>query len=302
MAYRIRKSRSLAKQVRRIACEQIDRGLAELADGTLDRHEAVHQVRKRFKKIRGLLRLVRPGLGPSFDAADQWFRDAGRELSRVRDAESVLEAVEKLAGRYGNRESMGSPLFTSIQEALHARRQRIAEEWTGLDGQLTDLAARLREQRDAILRWKLTGKPHEAVLAGLTGTYKQSRKALSILSGPATDERWHDWRKGCKNHWYHLRLLRDLCRPVMRGYIVAASELSELLGDDHDLVVLTSLLASEPQHFETLVASDRLQEIMRQERTRLQAESLRLGGQLFAESPRAFRNRMACWWDIWAES
>lgn len=46
--------------MRRIAAEQIERAIAEIDDTGLDRHETVHQVRKRCKKVRGLVRLVRP--------------------------------------------------------------------------------------------------------------------------------------------------------------------------------------------------------------------------------------------------
>ena len=46
----------------------------------------VHDVRKRCKKVRGLLRLVRPGLGPDYRRANADVRDAARELSSLRDA------------------------------------------------------------------------------------------------------------------------------------------------------------------------------------------------------------------------
>lgn len=38
--------------IRRMAREQIDRALEEISDSSLDRHDTVHQVRKRCKKIR----------------------------------------------------------------------------------------------------------------------------------------------------------------------------------------------------------------------------------------------------------
>ncbi|MEZ4569166.1 MAG: hypothetical protein R2849_02320 [Thermomicrobiales bacterium] len=62
MAYRLEPDEALDVGVRRIATEQVEKALAELDDSDLDRHATVHQVRKRCKKIRGLLRLVRPGL------------------------------------------------------------------------------------------------------------------------------------------------------------------------------------------------------------------------------------------------
>ena len=42
-----------------IAVEQIGKAINELNDDNLECHEAIHQIRKRFKKIRGLVRLAR---------------------------------------------------------------------------------------------------------------------------------------------------------------------------------------------------------------------------------------------------
>jgi len=65
MAYRLKKNETVGKGTRRIVREQIDRA-ADLTNDQMDRHEAVHQARKRFKKIRGSLRLVRSELGKTY--------------------------------------------------------------------------------------------------------------------------------------------------------------------------------------------------------------------------------------------
>jgi inorganic triphosphatase YgiF len=60
MPFRLRRKKTVQKSVRRIALEQIDKAIREVLDDNVNRHEAVHQVRKRCKKLRGLIRLVRP--------------------------------------------------------------------------------------------------------------------------------------------------------------------------------------------------------------------------------------------------
>jgi len=58
MSYRIHFNESLADAVPRIVCEQMERAVAVLTVPDPDVTQAIHQVRKRCKKIRGLLRLV----------------------------------------------------------------------------------------------------------------------------------------------------------------------------------------------------------------------------------------------------
>ena len=67
MAFQILADESVEEAVQRIVREQIDKAIDEINDRELDRHETVHQVRKRCKKIRGLIRLVRPQLEDTYD-------------------------------------------------------------------------------------------------------------------------------------------------------------------------------------------------------------------------------------------
>jgi CHAD domain-containing protein len=100
MPYRLKAHESVPEGIKRIAGEQIERAIKELTDSELDPHESVHQARKRFKKIRGVLRLVREDLGEIYSDENAWFRDTGRELSAVRDAEAMLETLDKLRDGY----------------------------------------------------------------------------------------------------------------------------------------------------------------------------------------------------------
>src|ERR687888_223363 len=68
--------------------------------------------------------------------------------------------------------------------------------------------------------------------------------AMGGAAGPAAvraepaDAAVHEWRKRSKDLWYHLRLLRDGRREVLAPAADRAHELSDLLGDHHDLAVL----------------------------------------------------------------
>jgi hypothetical protein len=56
MSYRLHFNETLAEGFPRIASEQIDRAVTELTAEDAVAADVVHQVRKRCKKIRGLLR------------------------------------------------------------------------------------------------------------------------------------------------------------------------------------------------------------------------------------------------------
>src|SRR3954454_2056088 len=97
MSYRIRPGSAVRANVRRLARRELDRSLAALAEpAELGLPETVHDVRKRCKKVRGALRLARPGLGREYARANAGVRDAARELSALRDAHATLATFDPL--------------------------------------------------------------------------------------------------------------------------------------------------------------------------------------------------------------
>ena len=82
MPFRVQPDESASAAVRRIAREQ----LGKIRDGVgvppQERDEAVHDARKRFKKLRALLKLVRDEVPrKTYRRENTWFRDTARPLS-----------------------------------------------------------------------------------------------------------------------------------------------------------------------------------------------------------------------------
>ena len=95
----------------------------------------------------------------------------------------------------------------------------------------------------------------------------------------------------------------------------AASHLADLLGDDHDLAVLGTLLRPDddaggdgdgaattgrravlaPVDLPSEQA-DLVRDLVTAERARLQAEARRLGALLYADAPEAWTDRLGAWW------
>src|SRR5439155_1988423 len=74
MSYRFRKKAPLAREVRRVAHERLERGLAAMLAGKKIRGEAIHEARKNIKQTRALLWLIRNATGAKF------FKNENREL------------------------------------------------------------------------------------------------------------------------------------------------------------------------------------------------------------------------------
>lgn len=286
MAYRLKRKESVDDGLRRIAREQADKAIAAATgDGPFD--DRVHDARTCCKKLRGLLRLVRPHLGETYRVENTSLRDLARSLSATRDAGVVRATFDALARR-----------GRLSHETADAVRAILPENPSGSgESPLASFADSMRAFRDRIDGWPAASHGFSALAGGLTDTYARGRKAMRKAAADGGDAERHEWRKQAKYHWYHVRLLRNVWAAEMKARDRELDRLSDLLGDDHDLAVLRGLVESAPalavRHREAVVG------LIDRHRAGLLAEAVPLGRRLYGEKPRAFAKRMRRYWKTW---
>ncbi len=296
MAYRIRRNRSIQESLRLIAGEQIESSMAEINDPQLDRHEAVHQARKRCKKLRALVRIVRPQFA-DYQRENAFFRDAARELSYLRDAQSVVACFDELMKCH--QDQVDGARFAAIRQQLVDRRKQVAEDVAGLEARLDCFLEQMREARQRVAEWVIDDNGFVAMRDGLSKTYKRGRKALRQAHADPTTDNFHEWRKRVKYHWYHERLLRQIWPAMMKVERRVGNELGGLLGDEHDLAVLQQTLDADPGRFGEERDRQELADLIKQSRASLQSQAYQLGARIFAEQPDARAERFQRYWMVW---
>jgi CHAD domain-containing protein len=284
-AYRLRAAKAPAREAVRAAYGRIDDALEQLRDHAREPASAVHEARKDMKKLRSLLRLARPALGPElYRRENARFRDLGRALSETRDAEVKLQTLAALRER-----GLAAEGLDAYAQAL-ARERAEAE---ASEERLRQAIGGLESAREGVKEWQLTGWTPTG--KGLRREYRRGRKALTAACADPSDAAVHEWRKRSKDLWYHLRLLRDARPEVLAPAADEAHELSDLLGDHHDLAVLAEDVKARQNALssETRLA---LLAATRERQRELLAEALPLGERLYADKPKEFTRRLDAYW------
>lgn len=289
MAYRLSFASDVPESFHSCMREELAEATIQLRDEfDADPVEAIHEARKSLKKARALLRLVRPGLDKRvYRRESGTLRDAARLISGARDADVLVETAEGLADRYAGRLPAGD--FDGLLEHLRAGATASRVATSAGEGR-GDAVAMLGGVAGRIDYWALDGCDWTTVAAGMELAYDRGRAAFAEADADPTVERLHDWRKRVKDYWYHQRLTSPAWPAVLGAQAEEAHELSELLGDDHDLAVLADLLggdrslAPDPAGLLALVA---------ERRGELLAGARHLGALLYAERPGAFGRRTA---------
>jgi CHAD domain-containing protein len=287
--YRIETTESVPEGIARIARGRIDDAIDQL-EGRADSspEKAVHEARKDMKKLRALMRLVRDEVGAStYRRESGCFRDAGRELSSVRDAAVMLATLRDVQERFPDHldEAVAGPL----RQALEAHKIRTTGGAHGPAG--ARVVEVLGEARARIARWPLERDGFGALEGGLRRIYRSGRGSLREARRDPTSEALHEWRKRTKDLWYHLTLMRESWPPVLTALADEAHELSDRLGDDHDLAVLLDWTREHAAE-----AADALAGPVERRRGELQAEAFALGARLYADKPGAYIRRLERWW------
>jgi CHAD domain-containing protein len=295
--YRWHPGRRPRRQLRRVARAQVDRALAELELD--DPHEAVHAVRKRGKKLRALLRLVREDVPELYEPENLAIRDAARRLAGVRDAAVALETFEGLLASFGDEVTVED--LRPVWEGLVDRRAAVAED-AGLEASLGAVREELEELRSRIDRWDVHGDGFDVLAGGLAKTYGRCRDRLADAAADPTTASLHEWRKRVKYHRYHLKLVHEAWPQVLGAHRQQLHELSDLLGDDHDLALLRTTLHADPQRFGGAAVVATCTAILDRRRAQLQADAHTLGHRCFAEPTDAFVGRVRCYWAVAASA
>jgi CHAD domain-containing protein len=296
-AYRLESREPVSTGIKRIVLARVDNALAELGGETGSTPaEAIHEARKDMKKIRSAIRLVRDPLGDDiYRRENQHYRDIGRELSGLRDAEVLVETLESLADRFGPaQDERYAGLKERFEQELQARREDGSEE-----REMAAAAAALTAGRGRIEAWPLDGDGWELIAPGIHRSYRRGRKRLREIEQDASNETLHEWRKRAKDLWYQLRLIRD-AEPELIGNLAAQThDLSDHLGDDHDLVLLREQVQRRRQDFGEAGDQRLLLELIDQRRGELQFAASSLGERIYSEKPKKFVKRLESRWKLW---
>lgn len=295
MAFKLHLDESVEIGVHRVAREQIEKAIGELNDTKLDRHEKVHQVRKRCKKMRGLLRLVRI-VFPEFKKENESFRDSARGLSNIRDSQSMLECLDTLSNHYQTH--VDGKMFETIVAVLKQRRERIAGDGSKLENKLKRFRSEMLTALERVPSWRIDSEGFAAFEGGLRKTYRRARNDMAKAFADPTSDNFHQWRKRVKYHWYHTRLLHDLWPEMLTVQIKAADNLSDILGDEHDLSVLQKTILEDVEFGDRGAAAQVLHRLINQRRKQLQVKARIIGLRIFAEKPKQLTGRLGSYWHV----
>lgn len=266
--------------VRRIARQSLAEAIALLEAPPLSDH-AVHAVRKNLKRARAMLRMMRAGLGEEDYRNDNAvLRDAAHGLGAARDSKVLLDTLKGLPER-----GVGS----ALQVRLRREHAQSRDELRGGGSTVKQASNALRTVRRRLAEEPADRYDWPVVERGVREVYARARATLECIQAHPSPENLHELRKQTKYLWHQLEALATARARSLGALAAATHHLSDLLGDDHNLTVLSGKVADTPM---APGARKRLLARIDARHDRLVARALRLARRIYREPPAAFAARV----------
>jgi CHAD domain-containing protein len=285
----LRSDRAVGEALREFARDILTEGRAALTNRQLTDAVAVHDFRKAMKRWRAFLRLMEPIVGPDAGRLRFAARDLARELSGARDAQAALDALADMAKIEG---ALAPRTLAAISAKLE--ESRAAAETVALAPAMRErMRASLEESSRAVTHWLLDETAFEQVADGITKSYARACHLIPQEWATAQDEPLHELRARVVVLRYQMPLIQPLWPRYAKLWSGEAQRLRERLGTHQDITVLAAL--TEPKQVLARWRT-RLAPLIAARKAAHVAASARIAGRLFADRPKAYRQKLLALW------
>ncbi|MBL6445840.1 CHAD domain-containing protein [Fulvivirga sp. 29W222] len=295
MSLQLKRSEDFSTGITRLVKEQVQRAYNMLnSTQSSDRHEIIHELRKTFKILRAIFRLIKDEIGKSeYKKENIFYRDLGRQISEIRDKTAVIETMEQLQSQYSKEFStdlFGPPIKYQLQERRKLENNYVKNNIPGyLKSQIDN---KLKEGH----RWNLSVKAFDQIAPSLKRVYKKGQISLKIAKASRATEDLHEWRKRVKYLRYQIDTLSRIWPGIMGSLEDELHDLSNLLGFDHDLSIVQKQISDNLVVFENPVDKALVMAIITSQRNQMQRHAFIQGQNCYYEKPAAFIGRIQAYW------
>ena len=209
-----------------------------------------------------------------------------RSIQAMIETAAKLEAYDPVVG--------AGPVGAAIKARLE---EECAEAEKRLKGATINRARKLlSEARKAFAGLTLEDDDFTMVAETLENDYRKARRGFASAYRIGKSEAFHDWRKHVQRHWRQLVLVAPSWSKALRPQVALARDLSEILGEDHDLSVLAGRVRAEAKQLGAGPQVRAYLKLCQRRQAELRSLAEPLGARLLAEKPSSLAVRLTAYW------
>ena len=292
---------SVSAGLRRIVDELIKSAIARIKRPSTDREEDLHQVRLAIKRLRAILRLLRPLVSKTFFKRENArLRSAARRLARLRDLAVARRTLEQVTGKLASHSQ--DVAIQEVFESFLAQTPASSHYEKDRENALRLAARALAQTHRAFHALPLPDRDWKTIEPGLKKLYRQNQTWMKRALSSDKDEDFHEWRKRVKYYFYLLKMLTPMWPSRLGKTVKHLDRLQDKLGKDHDLVVLKSFLVKHPSNTGNRTPVGQVVECLEKRSAKFRKQSMALGKILFDDKSGHWMKALRKSWEDWQSS
>ena len=232
---------SNAENIRRLLNMQLENIQMHCEAQQKSIHRSVHEIRKSFKRIRAVLRLVRDEIGySSYYRENMFYRDLSRRLSEMRSYNVLIDTAGILQKDLSNTIPVSG--IEPLLEFLMDRRDKFIEMILLEENIMGHISRELDKAKRRIPDLSFEHDDFRTFRGGLVRIYKQGMRCRDLAKTSPSFHNLHDLRKRMKYLWYQMIILQPIFPGMLKAYADALDNIGERLGLYHDFAELQIFL------------------------------------------------------------
>lgn len=288
----LRRNEKVSNGIRRILKNQFDFALQQLKAPGKHPDRMVHEVRKCFKRIRALLRLVRDETGYSqYRENNVLFRDMGRLISGARDMAVHKKTLEFLLHHPQVNPDRASQRM--LREHFEIQYRESLDRLLKEEGLFQQIIDNLQSSYKLPEELYLVNNDFSIMSGGFRRVYSRGRKRLLYARKFPTIENMHALRKSVKYFWHVTQIIHSIWPALFDAMTAQIKITSELLGSEHDLAIFGEYLK---ENFNSEGQWTPMIRTIGKERLRLHRQIFKNSYMMYAEKPSDYIGRIEKYW------
>ncbi|TAJ12302.1 CHAD domain-containing protein [Marinilabiliaceae bacterium JC017] len=256
---------------------------------------AVHEIRKGFKRVRAMLRIVRGDITEElYHYENDRFKNLAGFLSEIRDLHVIADELNELynAGEL----DIPEPTFLKVNHYLQNRLDKTCESLTKNEHVFKKIEKGVEQARHDFVHWPVNHLGPHTITQSVGRIYDQGKNRMLKSQVKNAPLQLHYLRKRMKYLMYMAQLIEPVWKDYFEGLIRSLKEASDSLGQDHNWVATIAFIQGASSSILSSYNKQKMIGILEDQRKQLLVEIWPLVAKIYTEDPEDFVKRVNSYW------
>ena len=257
-------------------------------------HESIHDTRKSYKRIRAVLRLIKPDISAEvYDREKRLLRELSGKFANARNLHVFAEEFDTImkAGIL----KLPATTENEIKSFFKEREEETLKIL--LDLNLFEVVGKKNEEaRDRVAAVDFSSLGPHTIYKGVSNVFAWGQKQMIHSQQFPTDDNLHEMRKRMKALMYLVRLIKDVSPDFFNGYYKGLKSASLALGEDHNMAEMLNYIDTIGDEILPEEEKKRIHEYITSQRQQIQVDVWPLIAKLYTGQADEFSKRIKAYW------